>query len=213
MGSSQFKMPMTVTFPANCVGFPDRLVTVLKYSEQYTFNSGTATPSAQVWVMNSAFDPNFSGTGHQPSYYDTFTGVYGRYFVRRFKLEIEVENTTSAVGVYAVANYADQDISGNTVEQIIEAKYSKWCNLSLPTGNAAVKRINLPWVSTLKIMGQPYTEADDNMYAVYSASPNDKAWGALKMTSVDGTTAMTAIARVVIYMEIVFKDLLPQVSS
>lgn len=209
----QFALPMTVTFPANLVGFPDRLVTILKYSENYTFNSGTATPSAQVWALNSAYDPNNSGVGHQPSFYDTFSSVYGRYFVRRFKIEVQIENTTATVGLYAVCNYSDQSISGNSVEQIIEAKYSKYQTLSLPTGNAAVKSIIMPWMSSMKIMGQPNTEADDNMYAGVASNPSDIAWGVLKMCSVDNATAMTAIARVVIYQEVVFKDLLPQISS
>lgn len=213
MTNRQFDMPMTVTFPANCVGLPDRLIVILKYSQQYSFAGGTATPSAQVWALNSAFDPDYSGTGHQPSFWDKIAAVYGRYFVRRFKVEVELINTTAAVGVTVACCYSDQNISSNTVEELVEAKYSKWLTLSLPTGNAAVKRISMPWMSSMKLMGQPYTEADDSMYATVSASPTDIAWGILKAAASDGLTVMTMNARVSLYQEIIMKDLLTQSTS
>lgn len=208
----QFNMPMTVTFPKNIIGFPDRLVTILKYSENYTF-TGSATPAAQVWSINSAFDPNFTGTGHQPSFYDTFQSVYGRYFVRHFKLDLEVTATNPNVSTYVVANYADQSIAANTVEQIIEAKYSVFKVLGITNSGKSTQLISLPWMSTMKLMGQPGTEADDNMYSVVSASPADVAWALVKGAAVDGTTSTSFMVRAVIYQEIVFKDLLPQISS
>jgi len=213
MTSAQFNMPMTVSFPKNVIGFPDRLQTILKYSQQNTYGGASPTPTAQIFALNSAYDPDSSGAGHQPSFYDTFSAVYGRYFVKAFKLEVEIINLNAGIGIFAVANYADQNISGNTVEQIVEAKYSKWTTLSVNTGNKAVAKISLPWMSTMKLMGQPGTEADDNMYAQYNASPSDVAWGAIKMAAVDGVTNMQAIGRVTLLQEVIFKDLLPQISS
>jgi len=91
MTKSQFKPPISITFPPTIIGFPDRLITILKYSESYTFN-GSAAPAAQQWTVNSAFDPNNTGVGHQPSFYDTFSAIYARYFVRAFKVDISVNN-------------------------------------------------------------------------------------------------------------------------
>lgn len=208
----QFNMPVTASFPPNCIGFPDRLITILKYSESYTF-SASATPAAQAWLANSAFDPNYTGVGHQPSFYDTFAAVYGRYFVRQFKVEVDIDNQSGAIAVFAAVGYADQNISANTVEQIIEAKYTKYDTVGISSSGTSVRRIVMPWMSAAKLMGQPFTEADDNMYATVGANPADVAWSFLKVAAVDGATAVNVIARVVIYMEICFKDLLPQVSS
>lgn len=210
--SSQFRQPTTVEFPQNIIGFPDRLVTILKYSEAYTF-TGTAVPAAQVWCVNGAFDPNVTGTGHQPSFFDTFTGVYSRYFVRNFKVEVMLSNHTTTAGVWGSLNYSDQNDSANSVEQLIEAKYGKQFSLGISTGSGCNKTVKLPWMSSQKIMGQPFTEADDNMYASFNAIPNDQAFGILKVAADDASTSISVVARVVIYMEIVFKDLLPQVSS
>jgi len=209
----QFTMPMSVSFPKNCIGFPDRLCTVLKYSQNNLFGAGSPIPTAQQFAINSAYDPDSSGAGHQPSFFDTFASVYGRYFVKAFKIEVEILNQSSSIGVFAVVNYCDQNIAANTVEQIIEAKYSKYSTLSVSTGNSAMVKISLPWMETMKLMGTPGLEADDNMYAAVNANPADIAWALIKMASVDGTTNMSAYGRTIIYQEVVFKDLLPQISS
>jgi len=212
LDKSQFKQPITVTFPKNVVGFPDRLVTILKYVEANT-HSGSANPSAQKWAVNSAFDPNNSGTGHQPSFYDTFTLPYARYYVRAFKVELEIVNQLATTAIEAVCVYSDQDFSANTVDQLSESRYAKWCTVGLSTGGYSVRRISMPWMQTMKLMGQPDAEADDNMYAAVNASPADVAWAITKMSAVDGTTTMTAIVKTSIYMEICFKDLCPQLAA
>jgi len=166
-----------------------------------------------VWTVNSAFDPNNSGTGHQPSFYDTFAGVYSRYFVRAFKVELEIVNQLATIAIDAVCVYSDQAMTSNPVDVLSESKYAKWTTVGLNSSGQAVRRISMPWMTTMKLMGQPGPEADDNMYAGTGASPADLAWCTTKLAAVDGATTMTAIVKTSIFMEIIFKDLLPQVSS
>jgi len=71
----------------------------------------------------------------------------------------------------------------------------------------------MPWMTQLKLMGSPLPEADDNMYAAVSASPADVAWCHTKLAASDGSTTMTAIVKTAIYFEVIFKDLLPQITS
>lgn len=211
--AAQFAEPTTVAFPRNVIGFPDRLCTILKYAQNYN-NAASATPSAQVWALNSAFDPDNSGVGHQPSYFDTFAAIYGRYFVKAFKMEMVFSQAqTATVPTEWVALYSDVNTSPNTVEQLIESKYAVNGILALPTAGGCVKKVSLPWMSSAKLMGQPFTEADDNMYSAVSASPGDTAWGIVKVQAQDGATNVACRVRATIYMEIVFKDLLTQVSS
>jgi len=203
---------MTVSLPRNIVGFADRTITTLKYSESYSF-SASPTPAAQVWLVNSCFDPNLTGVGHQPSYYDTYSVVYNRYFVQEFKVIVYLTNHTTTCGLFAVLATADQNQSGNTVEQIAEAKYSILKMAGFAASGAATLRLELPWLSQMQLMGQPYTEADDNMYALITASPADQLFAYLKVAADDAATNVSVIARVELYQRVVFKDLLTQVSS
>lgn len=210
----QFRVPTTVAFPANVIGFPDRLKTTLKYSQAINLGPNAA-PSAQIFTVNSAFDPDNSGTGHQPSFFDTFSSIYGRYYVEAVQFDVSLVNDTSTEGAYYVVSYSDQNNGSQTLEQLSEGKYA--VTGVLGTSNAvSTKRISLPWMPIAQLMGAPnrrMNEVDDNMYAPISSSPIDLAYGILKVASVDGTTAITVRARCVITMRVVFKDLLPQVSS
>lgn len=203
----EFKGPETVTFPKTVIGFPDRLVTILKYTDLKQF-SGAAAPAAQKWGMNNAYDPDISGAGHQPSYFDIFSSVYGRYYVRQFKLEVELfQDSGASVDTEFVVCYSDVDVSANTLQQLVEGKYNKRGVLTLPAAGGSSKKCFLPWMTSTKIMGTPFTEADDNMYATVGASPTDQAFGIVKVAAIDGLTNVSVRYRTVIYMEVCFKDL------
>ena len=211
---ANFVAPIAVTFPKAIYGFPDKLVTTLKYSQMINF-TGSASPTAQVFAINSAFDPDFSGTGHQPSYYDKFTSVYARYFVSEACLDVTISNESATVPINYAVVYSDQNIGGNSVEELSEAQYSEYGIVGVLASNP-VKRVTLPPISMAKLMGttpKGILEADDNMYAAVGSSPSDVAWGIVRLGSTDLTTAITARARCVLTMRIAFKDLLTQSSS
>lgn len=209
----QFRGIMTMTSPLGMLGMPDRLRVVLPYS-QLNLYSGSALPSAQVFRVNSAFDPDFSGTGHQPSYFDKISAVYGRYYVAGFSLEVHISQQAAATQATEwVVCYSDQNISANTVEELTEAKYQMSGILGLPTGAGAVAKVFMPEMTTQKLMGQPITEPDDNMYADVGANPNDVAWGIIKLQTVDATANVSARIRAILYLDIIFKEVLSQSTS
>lgn len=60
--------------------FPSRYITSLKYSD--TFSVGTTSGvSLYQFRLNSIFDPNLTGTGHQPYGHDELADLYNRYRV------------------------------------------------------------------------------------------------------------------------------------
>ena len=67
-------------------GFPDRMVTKLRYVDNFNLTGSAGVVGANVFRFNSCFDPDLTGVGHQPMYFDQFcgaagTGPYGRYRV------------------------------------------------------------------------------------------------------------------------------------
>ena len=55
----------------------------LRYVENFTLNPGMLGATVNVFSMNGLFDPNITGIGHQPMYFDNYMGIYGRYRVNR----------------------------------------------------------------------------------------------------------------------------------
>ncbi len=61
------------------VGFPRSLVVKMKYCAKFSINT-TAFNSLQ-WRLNSIFDVDLTGVGHQPMYHDQFALIYNLYRV------------------------------------------------------------------------------------------------------------------------------------
>jgi hypothetical protein len=208
--NSSFRGKFEVTFPTGMVGIPDEVRTCLKYSEIISF-TGSATPAAQVFIINSLFDPNFTGVGHQPSFYDFFQSMYSRYCVLGVSAVADVENET-AVAISCACVYSDANISGQSVETFTESMRCKAAIVG-PTGAVNTKRLTMPAVTMSQIMGQAIINSDANMYASTSSNPNDVAYMLFKCASTDTSTSVTVRVKFTILFDCVFKDVNPSQSS
>jgi len=83
-------------------GFPTKIITILKYVDLYGLTSTAGGLATQVFSMNSAFDPDVTGIGHQPMYYDRYSAIYNNYRVlgSRIVVEISPTNTVAASGPF-----------------------------------------------------------------------------------------------------------------
>jgi len=67
-------------------GFPDKLVTSLRYVDNITLTGGVGVIGSNVFRMNSLHDPDLSGIGHQPMYYDQICGAVGNAPYSRYRV-------------------------------------------------------------------------------------------------------------------------------
>jgi len=192
-----------------CLGFPDRLVVKLKYTDQYSFSG--AAPAAQVWRVNSLFDPDLTGTGHQPRYFDQLSAVYGQYCVKRFAVKLTCINT-GAKGMFVTALYCDSNIGTFSQPQLAEQRYSVTKVLDVPTGVSRAV-LSLPWVSVMQIQGQEELESDPNNYQGVGQNPTDVVYCIFKALSDDAVTASTLEIQADVEFEAVFKELSPPAPS
>lgn len=63
--------------------FPREMKVTMKYSTVRSFTPSAGLCLDQVYNMNSIFDPDSSGSGHQPHGRDQWSNFYGRYRVDR----------------------------------------------------------------------------------------------------------------------------------
>lgn len=66
--------------------FPTAQIVKMRYCETIEIDPGTASATAYYFRANSIFDPNQSGTGHQPYGHDTFATMYNHYQVVKARL-------------------------------------------------------------------------------------------------------------------------------
>lgn len=79
-------------------GFEDRYVTQLTYSDKFSLSPGNHC-AQYTYRGNSAYDPDWTGTGHQPFYFKEFVPVYQRYRVMASKVEVSVMNNAGTTPV------------------------------------------------------------------------------------------------------------------
>lgn len=95
----------------------------LKYTEEFTLNPGTGAIGRYTFRANGMFDPNYSGTGHQPYSFDQIMGLYSHFTVVGSKITLQnVESSTSTYGglLGVTLHAASDDLTGLVLHNIVE---------------------------------------------------------------------------------------------
>lgn len=143
--------------------WPPQLVNTVRYVEAISITLTLGVGNAR-FTANGLYDPNQSGTGHQPMYFDQLMAVYDHYTVLKSKIKI----TPSYSGTLYFAAYVDDDTSGpSNFTSAMEYDESKGY---LRNGAVSVfPPINLSWDAVKKFGPNPL--ANDNLQGTSSANP------------------------------------------
>lgn len=163
-------------------GFPDKLVTKLRYVDVITLSS-TSSISSHVFRMNSCFDPDLSGTGHQPMYFDQFCGGIGSAPYSRYRVlnsNITVTYTPLALAQPGTTNYGPVTVGlaatnsnglfADTLHELCEASNTQWSVLQIKNGANNVKQLSTTYIPS-RDLGM--NDGDDTLGALYNANPTE----------------------------------------
>lgn len=159
---------------------PDKLVTTMVYSGVVNYAPGLPAED-RSWNMNSIFDPDRSGVGHQPLGRDQLATFYNRYRVLSCKWEVDMI-PASAAGAYAlviVPNNENAGIAGN-IDTAIESPYAKykWSqyqHTGASTGANALRLTGSMNLGKLYGVSDATLRSDDRFAAEFGASPAEIA--------------------------------------
>lgn len=107
-GATEVGSGLGVTIPRSVPHLYNNNYTVkLTYADNYRHAVNYGNAAKQVFRMNSIFDPDYTGTGHQPMFRDVWASQYDYYSVLATEYEIHLYNggvdqtTYTAVGTAA----------------------------------------------------------------------------------------------------------------
>jgi hypothetical protein len=105
--------------------FPPQIFTKHRYVETVTLTTGTGgiLGTAQTFRLNSLYDPNLSGSGHQPYGYDEASTIYGRYCVTNVEASITVSSSTDSNNVvcYTISPAGfTPSVAGSSINDMME---------------------------------------------------------------------------------------------
>jgi len=92
-------------------GFPLRLYVKHRYVENVAVTSTTGSVSAYKWRANGMYDPNFTGTGHQPMYFDVCASVYNHFTVIKSYAKFSFVPLSLTTLPTAISSCLDDDTS------------------------------------------------------------------------------------------------------
>ena len=174
--------------------FPNKLPFRLEYADMIRYN---AVFASHQWQMNSIYDPDKTGGGHQPLGRDNYAAIYNNYTVTGFRYKITIMPTSSEQIMYCVmpqgTNAAGPSDSAGLYTAIERSKMTRWGFIA-PQSVASKPTTLRGKVKIRDILGQTKTKfiGDDNNSAGFGSDPVNNPYFNITLCSSDFTATMTA---------------------
>lgn len=135
-------------------GLPGRLYTKLRYVAVGQLNTPSVAGSftENTW-QSSVFDPDYTGVGHQPMYYDQFALMYYAYRVFGFRYKIEVTNGGGWGAHVYIAHKPDSGTPGSSDIQTEMERPTTVSRCIIPSAAGMNHKIFQGYVDVAKVWG------------------------------------------------------------
>lgn len=182
-GQSIVKMPPNVIVP-------DKLLLQLPYSEMIMRTTSTTAVDKYTFNMNSLYDPNKTGTGHQVMSLDQWANFYEQYIVKGFSYEIQVINMSDSVPARVITWVGDDDTAWGNFETVSEQPNSSDATLLGTLDGGHNVKVLKGYVDLAKISAQTNEQysGDDLNNAYFSQSPSKSLFFQICHATLDGSS-------------------------
>jgi len=157
--------------------FPASITKRLRYSCTFAGSCTTgAITSTQVFRANDLFDPDFTGTGHQPMGFDQLMVWYNHFCVRTAKIICSFKCTSNSAPTVCLR--VDADSTPLTViDRILELGYCASETLELKSTYGANKKLEMT-IDIAKLQGVKPSAltADANLRGTAASSPSEVSY-------------------------------------
>lgn len=155
---------------------PQSVTTVHNYCEFYSMSAAGGQLIPQKFNLNSVFDPDLSGGGHQPMGRDQLAALYSRYRVDKVKVKVQWSKVTDGViGFHAMIANNDATTLTQTPSNIMEQSFQKSGTTSYANGGSKTtvgfsKTFDL---ATITGVSKSKYKSDDNYQALVGSDPTE----------------------------------------
>lgn len=186
------KRKMTVSATKSLGPLPSRYITKHKYSDTFTLNQLNAYQ--YMFNLNSLFDPNRTGIGHQPYGYDQLAGLYNRYRVIKTSYVISgIQTDSPGTNIRLACQPANDIILYGNVSAMCEAPRAKFITQGAQGSPLKTLR-GISHLPSLCGRSTPEYMADDRYQAAVGTSPAEFAiLNIMGATLTDGGANINAV--------------------
>ena len=128
-----------------------RYICKMKYAETYVAALGGGTYAPFVLNLNSIFDPNRTGGGHQPYAHDTLSTLYNRYRVISCRYRVAVNSSDNATDLQLAVIPTNEAIAPITISEVRENPRAKYVlqaprnDIRTVSGNVYISPLDRDW--------------------------------------------------------------------
>lgn len=159
------RSPLPFKFPAK-----------LKYEEVFSIDPSVGGVAVNVFSANGIYDPNVTGSGHQPRGYDQIQALYDHYVVIGSKILVKFMgsngNTNALTCFVAVRDSVSLE---STLNNYVEGTKCFHRNIVQTTGSTE-KAIIKSTFSPKRFLGRSKVMADPNLKGNASSNPSEGAF-------------------------------------
>lgn len=134
--------------------FPTRVMKRLRYSTPFYLTSSSGAVATYIISANGLYDPDITGTGHQPMGFDQMMLFYNHYCVTWAKITIIANNQSTTVPCTVVVRYDASGVPITVSDRILEAGGCVSTHLDVFGSTASMKELSLV-VNIPKLQGIP----------------------------------------------------------
>lgn len=189
------------------LGFPKKMTMTHKYCEQVLVGTGVnGTLASYLFSCNGMYDPNITGTGHQPYYFDQMTALYDHYCVIGSQITVRVAKTDASQVVTTVGMFINDDTTVTpTKEGLLENSLGMHRCLIGIGGKYGETVFKKSW-SAKKFFGGSIL-ANTELQGNASTNPSEQSYFNFWVDSTTQTTASTVNLDVTVKYIAVWKEL------
>ncbi len=150
----------------------------LRYTAQFTITTTAGSVFRQNFRANGLFDPDLTGVGHQPLYFDQYGLFFRRYVVYGVKIDLTFVDTQSTPGPVvshvAMIAFDDGELAAVNLDNPIEIREkarSRYRLITTHTGSPPQKLSMYVGIAQLHGMNKMTLNTDDTFSASITADP------------------------------------------
>lgn len=184
-------------------GFPNSIITTLRYCDFYGLTSTSGGSTAQVFRANGIFDPDYSGSGHQPMYRDAYANIYDYYTVLGSKITVTFHSRSATHGFIVGCIGTDSPSITTTVTTWMENNNA----VSALVGNVNAQPTTLTMTYSPEEQLGSHAKDDGSSMTAVGADPSSGEgtyYYAITAATEDGSTTASLTAKVQIEYTVKF---------
>nr|QXP07579.1 MAG: putative capsid protein [Arizlama virus] len=186
------------------LGFPRMIKMAHRYSQTVRLTSTSGVPTFQRFRANGMFDPDYSGGGHQPLFFDQMTPLYNHFTVIAAKAKITFVHSGTGVPMHIGVLTDDNTTTTTNITALMEQTQNKSKTISY--GNSPPKTL-MHNFSAKKTFGGSIL-ANNSLQGTSGADPTEQSYFTVYAASVDGVStsiidAIVTIDYIAVWTEMV----------